>query len=263
MLDALRAKLESDPATYTNVALVIDAMSLRRQIVYDSREKKMTGFVDLGDGSNSEDEASEALVFMVVGFRGHWKAPIAYYLTRSLPACAQRQLLIHSLHALHEIGMRVWTVTMDGHGSNQAMCKDLGCSMSVENCSPKFKHPADPNQDIYVMYDPCHMLKLFRNMLDAYGALVSPSGKIEWNLIKNLNTAQEESGLRLANKLSLRHIKYHRQKMKVKLAAQLLSNSVASALRCLQEAGHPDFKGASATVEFLQVMAFLPPVIGQ
>ena len=78
MLQALKEKVIKDPSTFTDVALMLDAMSIRKQIIYDSREKKMTGFVDLGDNSENEDEASEALVFMVVGFKGHWKAPIAY-----------------------------------------------------------------------------------------------------------------------------------------------------------------------------------------
>ena len=253
MVEALGHKVKDDPETYTNVALTLDAMSIRKQVVYDSRAKKMTGFVDVGDGAESEEEASEALVIMAVGYRGHWKAPIAYYLTRSLPAVAQTQLVLHALTALHEIGLRVWTLTMDSHGSNVSMCRLLGCNTSVKDCCLKFKHPDDANQEVYVMYDPTHMLKLFRNLLDAYGIIISPTGTISWNHIKALNDVQEEAGLRLGNKLSRKHIKFTRQKMKVKLAAQALSSSVATALRCLQEAGHPDFSDTAATVEFLQV----------
>ena len=256
MLQALKDKVIKDPSTFTDVALMLDAMSIRKQIIYDSREKKMTGFVDLGDNNENEDEASEALVFMVVGFKGHWKAPIAYYLTKSLHAPTQQELVIHSLNALHDIGMRVWTITMDGHGTNQSMCKSLGCDMSVGSCSPKFKHPADPSHMVFVIFDPCHMLKLFRNLLSAYGFIVSENGKVQWDYIKRLQNLQDDAGLRLANKLSQRHILFSRQKMKVNLAAQTLSSSVASALQCLQEVGHPDFQDVKATVEFIQVQLF-------
>lgn len=39
--------------------------------------------------------------------------------------------------------------------------------------------------------------------------------------------------------------------MKVKLAAQVFSNSVGKALLLLEEDGHPDFVGAGATARFV------------
>ena len=74
MLQALQTKARQQPALYGNVALMVDAMSIRRQIVYDAVTQQMTGFVDLGDGCNDEGEATEVLVFMLVGLTGHWKA---------------------------------------------------------------------------------------------------------------------------------------------------------------------------------------------
>ena len=73
-MTAFKERRRTDPATYTNVALMVDAMSKRRQIIFAQVEQKLKGFVDLGDRSESEDEASEALVFMVVGYKGHQKA---------------------------------------------------------------------------------------------------------------------------------------------------------------------------------------------
>ncbi|KAJ8264015.1 hypothetical protein GJAV_G00144120 [Gymnothorax javanicus] len=261
IIAALGQKVKEQPAAYQNAALIIDAMSVRKQIVYDSREKRMTGFVDLGDGGESEDEASEVLVFMVVGLCGHWKAPVAHYLTRGLQAGTQKQLLLHCLRALHEVGIRVWTVTMDGHATNVAMCKELGCKLSVDDCSPTFPHPDDPTNSVAIIFDPCHMLKLFRNLLDAYGCIRSATGRVDWNCIKALNSVQDQAGLRLGNRLSQRHISFHRQKMKVNLAAQALSNSVAKSLQYLQEVGHPDFTETSATVEFLQTVDHLFDVL--
>ena len=61
----------------------------------------MSGFVDMGDGNSETDVASEALVFMVVGRQGQWKAPIAYFLTKSLSPEPQRVLLCQALEELH------------------------------------------------------------------------------------------------------------------------------------------------------------------
>lgn len=51
---------------------------------------------------------------------------------------------------------------------------------------------------------------------------------IRWEYFTKLHSIQVNEGLHLSNKL--RHIEYHKQKMKVKLAVQIFSSSVADAL---------------------------------
>ena len=69
-----------------------------------------------------------------------------------------------------------------------------------------------------------------------------------------LQSIQEEEGLKFANKLSKGHVKYHRHKMNVKIAAQTLSSSVADALEFLMNAGHPNLQDAAGTIKFLRVI---------
>ncbi|KAF0297543.1 DNA transposase THAP9 [Amphibalanus amphitrite] len=76
-----------------------------------------------------EEEAKEALVFMLVGVRGHWKAPIGYFLTKGLTAGEQKQLLLLALFLLAERGITVLSVVMDGHGTNVGMFGLLGGSL--------------------------------------------------------------------------------------------------------------------------------------
>jgi hypothetical protein len=105
---------------------------------------------------------------------------------------------------------------------------------------------------VYIIFDASHMIKLMRNTLHAYKILKSPSGEIQWELIEKLHNRQEECGLRLANKLTPKHINFCRQKMKVALATQLLSNSVAKALRAVKEI-EPTFGKCTPTAEFIEV----------
>ena len=42
--------------------------------------------------------------------------------------------------------------------------------------------------------------------------------------------------------------------MKVYLAAQIFSKSVANALKLLMDTGHPDFADAEATIEFILII---------
>ena len=238
MLDVLQQKARSNPEIYHQVCLMIDAMAIKQQIQCCSKTDSHKGFVDLGDGLDEETVASEALVFMAVGLQGHWKAPIAYFFTKTLSPESQKVLVQHALEALHDRGVRVVSLTMDGHASNISMCSRLGCQLKVtDDLRTFFPHPAT-GQPVYVIMDACHILKLARNMFQVYSPLVSHDGVISWSIIKHLNEIQEEEGLRAANKITSNHIHYHNQKMKVSLAAQTLSRSVADALQFMKESGH-------------------------
>ena len=63
---------------------------------------------------------------------------------------------------------------------------------------------------------------------------------------------QSREGLTLANKLKKRHINWKSEKMKVSLAAQVLSESVASALEyCQDYLKLPQFQGCGPTVRLI------------
>ena len=64
----------------------------------------MSGYVDMGNGMDETDVATEVLVFMVVGIQSHWKAPVAYYLTKSVSPETQKVLVVHALEELHARG---------------------------------------------------------------------------------------------------------------------------------------------------------------
>ena len=100
------------------------------------------------------------------------------------------------------------------------------------------------------------MLKLARNLLADKKTIIDDKGnEIKWEFIEALNKLQSMEGLRAGNKLHERHIQWTRQKMKVKLAAQTLSSSVADALDfCNFDLKLPAFKGSEATVLFIRTI---------
>ncbi|XP_076121935.1 THAP domain-containing protein 6-like [Alosa pseudoharengus] len=169
----------------------------------------------------------------------------------------QKILVLHALEALHERGIKVVCVTMDGHISNMSMCAKLGCQLKLNQpLKTYFTHPSS-GENVYIIMDPCHMLKLARNMLEAYSSIVSPAGTVRWQHISELNNVQEREGLHAACKVTRKHVNFSSQKMKVSLAAQTLSRSVALALTMLKEAGYQQFEDCSPTVEFVQVLYIL------
>ena len=97
------------------------------------------------------------------------------------------------------------------------------------------------------------MLKLVRNTLGDGGILVDKDGKkVCWEYIIALQQLQEKEGLWLGNKLKLAHIRWWQQKMKINLAAQTFSASVADAIEyCTNTLKLDQFQGSEATVRFL------------
>ncbi|KAK1895908.1 DNA transposase THAP9 [Dissostichus eleginoides] len=100
------------------------------------------------------------------------------------------------------------------------------------------------------------MLKLLRNVFSTVGVLVREDGQqIMWKYIEELHKLQEKEGLRLGNKLKMAHIQWRNPKMKVNLAAQLFSSSVADAVEYSEkELKYPQFTGSAATVQFLRTI---------
>jgi hypothetical protein len=119
----------------------------------------------------------------------------------------------------------------------------------------KFKHPTT-GEDVFVIADPCHMLKLARNALAHLGTISDGEGeKIQWEHFQQLYILQEQKGLKMGNKLSPNHIKFEKHKMNVRLAAQTLSSSVADAIEFLDiDMKNPKFQNSSGTVKFTRTI---------
>ena len=91
------------------------------------------------------------------------------------------------------------------------------------------------NEVVFTILNPCHMLKLARNALTDMGSFTDGDDNnniIRWAHIEQLQNIRQK-GLNLANKLSSNHIQFRSHKMKVSLAAQTLSSSVADAIEFL------------------------------
>ena len=154
------------------------------------------------------------------------------------------------------MGVKVVSFTCDGPTTHQVMLKLLGARLSADDMQAYFPHPCDSNEKIYIFLDACHMIKLVRNTWSDWKVLKDKDGNtIEWKFLEELHKLQESEGLRLANKLRSVHIDWKPQKMKVNLAAQTISSSVADALEyCEGKLNElPQFKGCGPTVYFIRV----------
>jgi hypothetical protein len=81
--NVLKEKVEEGKAHNKSVfvALMLDDMSVKKQIEYDSKSSSFKGFVNIGAGETNDDSkpATEVLIIMAVGINWHFKIPLAYF----------------------------------------------------------------------------------------------------------------------------------------------------------------------------------------
>ena len=257
--DTLKIKVEEERKAGKEVivSLVFDEIAIKKKFEFDG--KKFHGSVDLGPDVPNNDTSTpavEGLVMMVVSLNASWKLPVAYFLIDHLSAEKKANLIVTCLTKLGAIGVRTANVTCDCPSTNFAVMKLLGAVFDENNLQTTFPHPNIPDWHVAVVFDPCHLLKLVRNAFSHLQVLVDKDGnEVKWNYIKSLHKLQQETGLRAGNKLRQDHIDWHKQKMKVNLAAQTLSTSVADAIDCCrEELNLPEFQDSKPTTDFIRII---------
>lgn len=182
-----------------------------------------------------------------------WKLPLAHYFTNKFTGDEKANVLKQLLFKINETGAEVMSLTFDGAPNNFSMATALGVDFSNPSLDKEysFKNPAT-QKPIFIILDICHMIKLVRNIFGLKWVLYDKDNKeIKWNYIVELERLQRENGLHLGTKLTQQHIKFHNSKMKVRLATQTLSNSVADALTyCCK---YTEFKECKATINFVRL----------
>lgn len=242
---------------YDICGIVIDGMSIRSSLEWDNHKAKMVGLVDFGENIDvpGEDKpAHEALVIMAVGIRSAWKLPLAYFFCVGCSANLQAQLLRNVFDELLEINVTPISLTLDGMITNVKTVNILGCETSTNNIQCHFDYERSPLKKIFVFFDVCHCIKNVRNALSVLTSFKLGNEYVRWSYIVKLNAIQRKEGLVAANKLSNAHIYFKNQIMKVKLATQTLSNSVAKGIRFCRLLDLNEFKGSEQTEFFIETM---------
>jgi hypothetical protein len=254
-LQHLKKKAQEDAAKFGQCSLMLDGMSLRKEVQWDPSACEMVGFVDLGGIVEEEEDpkpATEALVFMAVGLNAPWKIPVAYFFTNGLSGEVQAKLLSACLTALHEHNISCIATVMDGLPANLRMVSLLGASFNLSNIVPFFPHPCN-NEPVCVFLDACHLIKNIRTSFCSLRQIHTPSGIAYWRHLQDLQELQYAEGLRAANKITKNHIMFHNDKMKVKLAVQTISQSAANGLLYCKNIHLKHFEDCPPTAEFISL----------
>lgn len=114
---------------------------------------------------NNQDQelhrAKQAIVFILNGINYAFEFPVAYWLIDTLNKLDRKILLDKVIESVTKAGIKIASVTFDGHPSNVPMCHLLGAELDV--FSPEFNsfflNSVDGSK-VNIFIDPCHVEKL-------------------------------------------------------------------------------------------------------
>lgn len=232
ILDALKLQVSSMAESSSLCAIVLDEMSIKENVSYNKERDEVEGFEDFGTGGRTKYIANHATVFMVRGLVDKWKQAVGYFLTSgTMDSDMMHTLLLECIDKAEEAGLTVKVVIGD-QGSNNRKMFDKG--LKATETEPFFFHRG---KKIFVLHDPPHLLKNIRNNFKKSGFLID-SCDISWLFVEEFYEFDQKNCVRLAPKLKKKHVTLPPfSNLKVSLAAQVLSHSVAAGISTLVQLG--------------------------
>ncbi|CAL1680927.1 unnamed protein product [Lasius platythorax] len=169
------------------------------------------------------------------------------------------KLVVKAIAYVENIGAKIYGVIVDGAKTNTAMWSLLNIKICNHDMKTWFTHPLDNERKVFMFSDTPHLIKNVRNRLYNKRRLRinSKANYIEWKYFEILfNLDRNHVGnLRACPKLSERHVKLdNTSKMRVRLATQIFSNSVAHGLAFYKSHGCDELAGCEETIAFVKRM---------
>ncbi len=243
-IDAIANKVKTMNDNEKLRVISFDEISLKTNLSYQSNTDELIGLEDYGDGTKTNCLATSAIVFIARGLVENWKQPLAFYLVNeSCSSFKVKEKLIEMIDIVESIGLRVEAVISD-IGSNFHFVREMG--ITPEN--PWFFHKE--RKYVYLLDTP-HIIKAIRNNLIKYDYHFD--GKVaSWKDIEAVYKIDSKNSFRCCPKLTNRHLYPNNfQKMKVKLATQVLSHTVSSVMLTAVSGGLLP-PSAVGTAEFIE-----------
>ena len=248
------------------VVISFDEMKIQSDLVFSKYSNELIGFVDLGDEVSNAAAfdkpttiATHVLAFMVRGIASDLKYILGYFSTENLTSYQIMPIFWKAVSIL-ELSCNLWVcaAVSDGASPNRKFY-DLHINLVGEDHPPQLVHKTvnlfAPSRCIYFFSDAPHLIKTARNCLFNSGLgkhtrLMWNGKELIWNHIAQLYHSDMEQALHQLPKLTPDHINLNSfSKMKVNLAVQVLSKTVALALRRHFASGEAD-----ETAKFCEMM---------
>lgn len=248
LMKQIKLKTENMSTFERKCIICFDEMSLNECLEYNKHLDLIEGFEDLGHVGRKNKAANEALVFMARGLYATWKLTLTYFVSRSgVKSTNLREILLAVVEKTIEIGLLPVATVCDQGPANRSTYLQLGVH-------PENPHFSVNDNNIIALYDAPHLIKSLRNnLLDGNYSL---NGKlIEMNVIRKTYEADKSKKCKALVKITYTHM-YPKpfQRMNVKLAVQVFSHSVASAIRTCISTGELKTESAASTADFVDIV---------
>lgn len=209
--------------------LMFDEISIRRDLDFNEKLDLIDGFQHLSEEERKNLIGKSVCVFMLRGLFSNWKYVLNYFVTeKGMTGNTLKKIIQQNVKIIKELGLRTKALVCDQGGGNTKVFKLFGVT-------PEKPFTTIDGEKIYFLYDVPHLIKSVRNNLLDKPYLKTPDGKARWAHIKRIFNEDEKSGLlRRCPRLTESHVMPNNfEKMKVRFATQILSKTVAAALKDL------------------------------
>ncbi|KAJ8976153.1 hypothetical protein NQ317_018092 [Molorchus minor] len=224
LFEILKFKVTNMNAKDKICYISVDEMALKKHLFYNYTLDEIVGVEDNGTERTCFVPATSAAVFMLTGINSKWKQPIGYALSAtSLKAVDVKKILDQFIDKVTSIGLDVVALVTD-MGSNFIHLSNM-LGVTSENSLVYLG-----KKQILYYFDPCHLIKAARNNLMT-ATFKWEEFTASWKDVEMYFAKDRQALNRMAPKLTQTHLSpTNFQKMKVSLAVQVLSNTVASAI---------------------------------
>lgn len=256
-----KAALYKAEGKQLQISLISDEIGIRKQPLWNQSNLHYDGFDENANSVNQKKRqksaqndgaktplAKDALVFMAVG--DDFRVTVAYQFLNGLDTIDRALLTREVISSVDNTGAKVVSLTSDGLAANLAVAKQLGADF--ENNKPYINRPSCPNEKIFIILDPPHMMKLLRKYLSEK-KLMYGNEELKWETLSALADLQDSDNFSISSKLTKKHINWQDHKMNVKKAVQIFSNSNADAIEQLCQDRYEQFIGTEKLAEFLRL----------
>lgn len=248
IINYLKDIRESLSKESSKLVLICDEMDGRKGLAYDERRDCIIGFQYLYQPSTKL--AKKFLTFMVRGLDGAiGNLIIANYATSTGINGEELAVLIPMIvRMLADIQYQIVIVNMDQSGVNRK-------AFTILEATEDHPYFFVEGMKVYATFDVPHLFKSLRTTFLEH-KMESVGGKIAGDLVKTAYLLDKKATIRLFPKLTDNHFFYDTfMKMRVNLAVQVVSNTVAQGLRKMTDNGLlKKDKTLHSTIIFIQNM---------
>lgn len=226
-----------------------DEMEITKFICWNTKMRCFQGYEDFGSLGRNPKACNQVLIVMAVNVKKKIKVPIAYFFAhKSTPARIITPIIREAVTRLHDAGARIVAGVCDQAPTNKKAMQMLGATEEKPFCYVDGKK-------MILMNDPPHVGKRIASMFRKYIVKLGDEkyARIE-HVAKILVEKAALCGTTLAPKLKKKHLSASgKWAMRVYLAFQLLSRSIAAAINTLMAMGILE-AAAAHTSQFILTM---------